>query len=46
MSEARKVINALKIARYLSSERTAEEEVEAARDYLERYFSNLSLGMC
>ncbi|GAA5933016.1 MDM20/NAA25 family protein [Sporobolomyces koalae] len=44
MDDARRVINALKIDRYLSDEQTAEEEVARAQDYLERYFSALSLG--
>ncbi|GAA6024099.1 hypothetical protein JCM11491_005993 [Sporobolomyces phaffii] len=44
MGEARTAINALKIARYLSGEQTADLEASSARDYLERYFSNLSLG--
>jgi len=44
LNEARRVINALKILRYLSSEQTAEEEASTAQDYLERYFSALALG--
>ncbi|GAA5990947.1 hypothetical protein JCM5350_008289 [Sporobolomyces pararoseus] len=44
MDEARRSINALKIVRYLSSPQTAEEEASSANDYLQRYFSNLTLG--
>lgn len=44
LNEARRIINALKTLRYLSSEQTAEEEASTAQDYLERYFSALALG--
>jgi hypothetical protein len=44
MDEARRSINALKIVRYLSEGKIEEQEVASAEDYLERYFSNLSLG--
>ncbi|GAA5911076.1 uncharacterized protein JCM6883_004262 [Sporobolomyces salmoneus] len=44
MDEARRVINALKIVRFLSEEQNIEQEASAAEDYLTRYFSCLPLG--
>ncbi|GAA5898998.1 hypothetical protein JCM5296_006982 [Sporobolomyces johnsonii] len=44
LSQAQRVINALKIARFLAVDPTEEAEKAAAEDYLLRYFEALPLG--
>ncbi|GAA5970754.1 hypothetical protein JCM21900_002379 [Sporobolomyces salmonicolor] len=44
LSQAQRVINALKIARFLAVDPTEETERAAAEDYLFRYFETLPLG--